>query len=216
MAKWLTRSAATRVLRGFESHSSLKPRFLNKMKKIYLIHGWGGSSRGGWFDWLREELEERGINVYAFDMPETNSPNISKWVSFLETNIKELDENVYFVGHSVGCQAIMRFLEKLPENIKIKGCVFVGGWFNLKEGASEDEEDRETARPWVETPINFEKAKNHCDNFLAIFSDNDPYVPLSDKEIFKEKLNAEIIIKNNHEHFKEVEQIEEILEFILK
>ena len=191
---------------------------VNKMKKVYLIHGWGGNSRGGWFDWLREELEERGINVYAFDMPETNSPKISKWVSFLETNIKikGIDDETYFVGHSVGCQAIMRFLEKLPENIKIKGCVFVAGWFNLKEEASEDEEDREIARPWIETSIDFEKIKNRCDNFLAIFSDNDPYVPLSDKEIFKEKLNAEIIIKNNQEHFNEVEQIGEILEFILK
>lgn len=186
------------------------------MKKVYLIHGWGGSSRGGWFDWLREELEERGVKVTAFDMPETNSPKISKWVDFLETNIKWIDENVYFVGHSVGCQAIMRFLEKLPESIKIKGCVFVAGWFNLKEEASEDDEDLKIARPWLETPIDFGKVKNHCGNFLAIFSDNDPYVPLSDKEIFKEKLNAEIIVKNNQKHFNEAEKIKEALKFILK
>jgi hypothetical protein len=186
------------------------------MKKVYLIHGWGGSSRGGWFDWLRKELEEKGINVYAFDMPETNSPKISKWVGFLNQNVKEIDEDTSFVGHSVGCQAIMRFLEKLPENIKVNGCVFVAGWFNLKEEASEDEEDREIAKPWIETPIDFEKVKNHCDNFLAIFSDNDPYVPLSDKEIFKEKLNAEIIIKSNQEHFNETPKIPGVLEFILK
>ena len=187
----------------------------NKMKKVYLIHGWGGSSSGGWFDWLRKELEERRINVYAFDMPETDSPKINKWVGFLENNVKNFDGDIYFVGHSVGCQAILRFLEKLPENIKIKGCVFVAGWFNLKEEASEDEEDREIARPWIETPIDCEKVKSHCDNFLAIFSDSDPYVPLSDKEIFKEKLNAEIIIKNNQEHFNEAEKIEEALKFIL-
>ena len=186
------------------------------MKKLYLIHGWGGSSRGGWFDWLQEELEERGVKVTAFDMPETNAPEISKWVGFLNQNVKEIDEDTYFVSHSIGGQTILRFLEKLPENIKIKGCVFVAGWFNLKEEASEDEEDREIARPWIETPIDFEKVKNHCDNFLAIFSDNDPYVPLSDKEIFKEKLNAKIIIKNNQEHFNEVSEIKEILDFILK
>lgn len=186
------------------------------MKKVYLIHGWGGSSRGGWFDWLQEELEEGRVKVTAFDMPNTDSPKIDKWVGFLNQNVKEIDEDTYFVGHSVGCQAIMRFLEKLPENIKIKGCAFVAGWFNLKEEASEDEEDREIAKPWIETPIDFEKVRNHCNNFLAIFSDNDPYVPLFDKEIFKEKLNAEIIIKNNQEHFNETPKIPKILEFILK
>ena len=186
------------------------------MKKVYLIHGWGGSSRGGWCDWLREEVEEKGAKVIAFDMPETNSPKIDKWVGFLENNAKDFDGEIYFVGHSIGCQTIMRFLEKLPEDIKVKGCVFVSGWFNLKEEASEDDEDLKIAKPWLETPIDFEKVKKHCDNFLAIFSDNDPYVPLSDKELFKEKLNAEIIVKNNKEHFKEVEQIDEVLEFILK
>jgi len=186
------------------------------MKKVYLIHGWGGNSRGGWFDWLKQELPEMNIKVDALEMPNTDHPKIEEWVSHLMNTVKEIDEETYFVGHSVGCQAIMRFLEKLPENIKIKGCVFVAGWFNLKEEASEDEEDREIARPWIETPIDFEKVKQHTNNFLAIFSDNDPYVPLSDKEIFKEKLNAEIIIKNNQEHFNEAEKIEEALKFILK
>ena len=186
------------------------------MKKVYLIHGWGGSSRGGWFDWLKQELPKMNIKVDALEMPNTDYPKIEEWVGYLMNTVKEIDEETYFVGHSVGCQAIMRFLEKLPESIKIKGCVFVAGWFNLKEEASEDDEDLKIARPWLETPIDFEKVKQHTNNFLAIFSDNDPYVPLSDKEIFKEKLNAEIIVKNNQGHFNEAEKIEEALKFILK
>ena len=189
---------------------------VNKMKKVYLIHGWGGSSRGGWFDWLKQELPKMNIKVDALEMPNTDYPKIEEWVGYLMNTVKEIDEETYFVGHSVGCQAIMRFLEKLPESIKIKGCVFVAGWFNLKEEASEDDEDLKIARPWLETPIDFEKVKQHTNNFLAIFSDNDPYVPLSDKEIFKEKLNAEIIVKNNQGHFNEAEKIEEALKFILK
>ncbi len=189
---------------------------VNKMKKVYLIHGWGGSSRGGWFDWLKQELPKMNIKVDALEMPNTDCPKIEEWVGYLMNTVKEIDEETYFVGHSVGCQAIMRFLEKLPESIKIKGCVFVAGWFNLKEEASEDDEDLKIARPWLETPIDFEKVKQHTNNFLAIFSDNDPYVPLSDKEIFKEKLNAEIIVKNNQGHFNEAEKIEEALKFILK
>ena len=32
------------------------------MKKIYLIHGWGGSdSSAGWFGWLKEKAKEKGF-----------------------------------------------------------------------------------------------------------------------------------------------------------
>lgn len=186
------------------------------MKKVYLVHGWGGNSSGGWFDWLNEELKEKNVKVEALEMPDTNYPKIELWVKHLENNVKEIDKETYFVGHSIGCQAILRFLEKIPENIKIGGCIFVAGFFNLKEESYEGEEDKEIAKPWLETPISLEKVKEHTNNFLAIFSDNDPDVPLSDSEIFKEKLNAEIIIKNNEEHFNNTMKIKEILDFILR
>jgi len=186
-------------------------------KKVYLIHGWGGSSRGGWFDWLRDQLLEKDIEVRAFDMPDTDHPNIEAWVSFIKNNILPLDEETYFVGHSVGCQAIMRFLETVDDpEIKIKGCVFVAGWFTLKEEATEDQEDKEVARPWLETEINFEKVKSHCKNFLAIFSDDDPYVPVEDEKLFKKNLGAKTIMKSGEDHFNKKYKIPEILNFILQ
>ena len=186
-----------------------------EMKQIYLIHGWGGSdSSEGWFGWLKKELKKRDIEITVFNMPNTECPKIEEWVGFLKKNIKNIDEETCFLGHSIGCQAILRYLEKLPENTKIGGCIFIAGFFNLLESAYVNEEEREIAKPWIETPIDFEKVKNHTKNFLAIFSDNDDCVPVSDSEIFKEKLNAEIIIKNNEGHFNETQEIKEIIDFI--
>lgn len=184
------------------------------MKKIYLIHGWGGSSSGGWFDTLKEEFSKKGFKVEAFDMPNTDYPKIEEWIGFMNENIKEVDKETYFLGHSIGCQAILRYLEQLPKHVKVGGCVFVAGWFDLKEETYEDDEDREIAKPWIKTPINFEKVKEHTNNFLAIFSDDDPYVPLSNKKFFEEKLGAKTIIKSNEEHFNETKEISEILEFL--
>jgi predicted alpha/beta hydrolase family esterase len=183
------------------------------MKKIYLIHGWGGSGSGGWFDWLKKELEGKA-EVVSFDMPDTNYPKIDKWVGFLEKNVKNVDEETYFIGHSIGCQAILRFLEGLSPEKKIGGCVFAAGWFNLKESTYEDDEDREIAKPWIEISIDYDEVKKHCDNFLAIFSDNDPYVPTSDAELFQERIHAKILIKHKQGHFNETQEIREILDFI--
>jgi uncharacterized protein len=183
------------------------------MKKVYLVHGWGGNSKGGWFDWLRTELTKRKIKVYAFDMPDTDNPKIENWVGYLKQNIKKVDKETYFVGHSIGVQTIMRFLENLPKHKAIGGCVFVAGWFNL---INLDEDETITAEPWLKNHIDWKKVKEHTDKFLCMFSDNDPYVPLSDIELFKERFKAEIITKNKFGHFNEVDKIPEVLDFIIK
>jgi predicted alpha/beta hydrolase family esterase len=177
----------------------------------------GGNSNENWFPWLKEELLKKNIKVDVLEMPNTDYPKIEEWVGYLMNTVKEIGEETYFIGHSIGCQAIMRYLEKLPESIKIAGCVFVAGWFDLKEEVYEDEEDRGIAKPWVETPINFEKVKKHTNSFIAINSNNDPYVSLDDTKIFKEKLNAKVIIVNNKGHICEehgVTEFPEILEFL--
>ena len=46
---------------------------------------------------------------------------------------------------------------------------------------------------------------------MAIASDNDPYVPLEQGEVLKEKLGAELIIKHNFGHFSgEVDQVDSV------
>ncbi len=183
------------------------------MKKVYLIHGWGGSSEGGWFDWLKKELPKKGFDIEAFDMPDTDNPKIEVWVKYLEKKIpaEKLDKHTYFIGHSIGCQTIMRYLEKLPKQKEIGGCVFVAGWFDL---INLDPEEMRIAHPWINTHIDFSRITRHTKNLLAIFSDNDLYVPKSEKEKFRKNLGAKIIVKKKQGHFDKVNKIPEILEFV--
>ncbi len=183
------------------------------MKKVYLIHGWGGTGSGGWFDWLKKELPKKGFEVESFDMPNTRNPKIEDWTKYLEEkiNLDNIDEKTYFVGHSIGCQTIMRFLEKLHKHKRVGGCVFVAGWFDL---INLEPAEMEAAHPWINTHIHFERILDHCNNFLSIFSTNDPYVHLDEANKFKEKLDSKILIKKNLEHFNEVLEIPEIIDFI--
>ena len=187
------------------------------MKKLITVHGWGGAPESeAWNPWLRKELESKDFEIIAPAMPNTDEPEINAWINKLKEEVGTPDENTYLIGHSIGCQAILRYLETLEPSVKIAKTILVAPWTHLDEKTIEEEgeEVREIAKPWMETPINWEKAKTICNKFLCIFSNNDPYVPLSDSEIFKEKLNAEIIIKHNEEHFNDTQEIKEIVEFI--
>jgi len=184
------------------------------MKKIYFIHGWGGSGNSeAWLGWLKKECETKGIKYISFNMPNTDKPKIEEWVEFLKEKIKteDLDEHTYFVGHSIGCQTILRFIEKLPKHERIGGCVFVAGWFDL---INLEPEEMEIAHPWINKDIHFGRILEHCNNFLALFSDNDPFVHLDEVSKFEKNLGAKTIVKHNKGHFNEEKRIPEILEFI--
>ncbi len=143
-------------------------------------------------------------------MPEPLNPRIESWVSFLKNQVNIPDKNTVLFGHSIGAQTILRYLELLNENEKIGGVVMLAGWVHLTDEACETEEDKKIAMPWLETVINWEKIKTKANKFTAIFSDDDPLVPLSDSEIFKEKLNAQIVVEHNQGHFSGSDGVTEL------
>ena len=179
-------------------------------KRVFIIHGWDGYPEEGCFPWLKNELTKKGFAVFTPAMPESLNPRIDTWVSFLKKQVGEPDENTYLVGHSIGAQTILRYLESLPRGVKIGGVVLLAGWIHLTDEAFEDEEDKEIAKPWLETPINWDSVKGHSDDFVAIFSDDDDVIPIGDVEIFKEKLDAKIIIEHRKDHFSGSSGIKEL------
>lgn len=171
-------------------------------KRIFVIHGWEGYPQEGWFPWLSDELTKEDFNVKVLPMPNSKTPSIEEWVPFLTRNVGKADSNTVLVGHSIGCQTIWRYLVTLAEGEKIAGAVLVAPWIRLNaENALQDEESEVVAKPWLETPINWEKVKKHCPKFAVILSDNDPYVYLEDGKFFKEKLGAKVIVEHNMKHF---------------
>jgi len=186
------------------------------MKKVIIIHGWGGNPNSeAWFSWIKKELSKRQILLNIPKMPNTNNPEIKTWTNKIKEVAKNINENTYFIGHSIGCQAILRYFEQ-EKSLHVKGAILIAPWMYLDKKTIEEEgeESIRIAKPWVETPINWDKIKNTTKNFVCVFSDNDNFVPLSNAKLFKEKLNAKIIIKHNEEHFNDTKQIKEILEFL--
>jgi len=168
------------------------------------VHGWGGSPNEIFYQLIKRELELSGWKVFPLKMPNPDNPQIDPWVSTLTKNVSDPDKETYFYGHSVGCQTILRFLQDLPDNTEVGGAIFSAPWFHIKSETYEMEGEEETeaiVKPWLESRPDFNKIKTHCKKFIAIFSDNDPYVPLSDKDIFEKELNAKTLVEHNKDHF---------------
>lgn len=176
-------------------------------KRIYIIHGWDGSPKREWFPWIKKELESRNYNVTIPEMPHPEEPIIKDWVDHISKVVGKPNNQTYFIGYSIGCQAIIRYLETV--NQQIGGVVFVAGFFKLTNLESDEEE--EVAKPWMETPIDFDKIKKTTDKITAIFSDNDQFVSLaSNKDVLEKKLDTKIVIEHNKGHFDEDSGIFEV------
>lgn len=190
------------------------------MKKVFIIHGWGGSPEEAIHKWLKRELQIKNFEVHAPQMPNADAPKISSWVDELKKLAPNPDEDTYFIGHSIGCQTILRYMESLPEKTKVGGVILLAPWVNLLDTAYENpEEEKIIAAPWLNTPINWVKIKSHTNKFVTIFSDDDFCVPLSDKEIFRENLGAKIIVEHNKGHFTEetgITSVLSVLNYLLK
>ncbi|MFA6973383.1 MAG: alpha/beta hydrolase [Parcubacteria group bacterium] len=164
------------------------------MKRAIIVHCWEGYPEYCWYPYVKKELEVRGFQVTVPSMPETELPKMRKWVPHLQEAAGAPDEELYLIGHSIGCAAILRYLETLGEDQKIGGVVLVAG-FTGDIGYDE-------VKNFFETSFDFAKIKSKIKNgFVAIQSDDDPYVNLKYADIFRKELGAEIIIKHNAKHF---------------
>lgn len=163
------------------------------MKRAVIVHCWGGYPNYCWYPQTKKELEAKGFQVDVPEMPDTENPKLSLWLPKLQETAPNPDEDLYLIGHSAGVITIMRYLEELDDSQKIGGVIFVAG-FTDNLGFPE-------LKNFFEEPIDFGKIKSKAKHFVAIASDNDPYVSLKFGDVFKEKLGAKVIIKHDMKHF---------------
>ncbi len=163
------------------------------MNRVFVIHGWEGRPDGHWFPWLALELRARGWEVNAPQMPRAAEPKVKEWLEFLRKYVGKPSRHTYFVGHSLGCITIARYLVALPAKAKVGGCVFVAGF----SGRITEPEIAE----FYSLLFDAEKAKARCEKFVMVFSDNDPFVPLEKSLEMAQQLGAKTILQRNKGHF---------------
>lgn len=180
-------------------------------KRIIIVHGWEGSPKNDWMPWAKNELEREGYEVIVPAMPDSSHPRIEVWIPFVAKVVGEPRVSDILIGHSIGCQTIVRYLETLKTGQKVDKVILVASWISLTPLALRTPEDRVIVKPWFNTPIDFSKVKVKANSFAALFSDNDPYVPFEENsKTYKEKLGAKVILQKGKGHFNEEAGVTEL------
>jgi len=172
------------------------------MKKVIIVHGYGGDPNKNWFPWLKQELEKKEVQVIIPQMPNAESPQLSEWLPFLDSIVGNPDENTILIGHSLGCITILRYLETLREDQKIGKVILVSGFAEPIHYTE--------LNNFFETELDFVRIKKVTGEIILINSDNDEHVPLWQGESMSKKLDAKLIIMNGAGHINEKSGFKEL------
>lgn len=161
---------------------------------MFIFHGSYGYPGENWFPWLKTEVEKLGHETIVPTFPTPEGQNLENWLKTFEPYVPQLDEQSILVGHSCGALFALKLLERI--NIKIKAVFDVAGPV-MPMGNQFDEM---TASFFTPKP-DWEKIKEHVENIFLLYSDNDPYVAISQGETAARDSGANLHKFHNAGHF---------------
>ena len=173
------------------------------MKRAVIVHAWGAVPDSRWYQFVASELRRHDFAVEVPLMPDTDNPDYETWLAKLQATIGEPDENLYLIGHSLGAPLILRYLEHLTPAQQIGGVVMVAGFTADLMGRIED-----SRLSFFKTAFAWDQIKERAKHFVAIQSDNDPYVPVTYGEFFRDKLGAREIILSGLGHISKSDDLD--------
>ncbi len=177
------------------------------VRRAFIVHGWQGHPKQGWYPWLGNLLETRGFEVTIPAMPNTKDPKPNEWIAALVELVGEPDADTYLIGHSMGANVIMKYLG-LKLRCKIGGAVLVAPWPSFS--AKDRKYGKEMGARWLHDGYEWQNILDNAEHITAIFSTNDPYVNYRDSEIFEKELRCKIIIEEGKSHMHEHKGVMEL------
>jgi predicted alpha/beta hydrolase family esterase len=192
-----------------------KPLRRSQPKRAFIIHGYQSYPEEAWLPWLKAKLMKRSYRVALPAMPNPGRPSLPRWISFIADLVGEPDGKTVMVGHSLGCQAVLRYLEKLGGAGKSVGrTVLVAGAFPIGMPLAEAKRKaggNKAMVPWFTTTVDPKKVKAAAGKCTVILSLDDPYIPaqqaLAD---FRANLNPRIVVEQGKGHFNEDDHLTEL------
>lgn len=170
-------------------------------KQVLICHAYNTLPTENWYKWLRNLCNKRGYDAKVIEFPNPSAPIEYKWVESIKQ--AHTGDPVIFVGHSLGCCAILAYLNQY--NVHILQVILVACpmfWEGIIE-------TRPPLKAYVESmqKIDFEKIKNLVGHFDIFHDTKDHLLPMKNVEYLKKILGnkAKIHISNSYDHFDVLE-----------
>ena len=171
------------------------------MNKVYIIHGWTGWPGEGWFPWLKQKLASQGVKVTIPTMTADIVPESAAWLKVFNKTIKSPTDNTVLVGHSLGCTAILNYLNQSSVHYKFKAIVLVAPF--VRDIGIEEIND------FINKDLNWDRIKKKVDKIVVVHSQDDKVVPITEGKYVANKLNAEMMEVEDYQHFSGGEGVTE-------
>jgi len=169
-------------------------------RPLFIVPRWAGRPDTDFYSWLEGQVREarQGItSVRTLDMPNPAQPTIEAWVGALSKAVGPTPEpGTLLMGHSVGCQTVIRYLATLPPGRVIDGVLLVAAWWDV-------DKPWESIVPWIETPVDLARVRAAARRFVVLMSDNDPFTAdhARNRRLWEERLGAEVVLAPGARHF---------------
>ena len=159
--------------------------------KTLIIPGNGNTPlTSNWYQYVKGELEKTGLEVIAENMPDPELARKDIWIPFINEKLSK-DEGSILIGHSSGAIAILKYLE---EN-KCKLAILVGVYH------SDLDNEIEKKSGYFDEPWKWDQIRRNARKIVIFASQDDPFIPVSEPRLIKEKLNAEYHEYKDEGHF---------------
>ncbi len=170
------------------------------MKRAVILHGTDSHPTHNWQPWIKEQLEARGYEVFAPELPGNNAPNRKTYDLFLRESGWDFTDNL-LIGHSSGATTVLNLLASdwLP---RIKAAVLVGTFLN---------EDLLYDVDWYNNQIfknlfpsegfDVNKIKQKVEHLYFIHGDEDPLCDYETAKSFSKQVGGLFISVHGAGHF---------------
>lgn len=81
------------------------------MKKVLILHGWGGSDEPHWQWWVAQELEKKGYEISFPNLPNRDLPVLDVWLDTLKKEFDRFQPDIVLC-HSLGNILWFHFVSK--------------------------------------------------------------------------------------------------------
>jgi uncharacterized protein len=169
-------------------------------RSLYIVPRWAGRPDTDFYPWLETKLRQPASGfsaVHTLDMPQPAQPTPEAWVGTLARTLGPTPPaSTVLMGHSVGCQTVLRYLATLPPGVSVEGVLLVAAWWEV-------DTPWDTLRPWLAPIENLERVRAAARQWVVLISDNDPFTSdhARNQRLWEERLGAKVVLHAGGRHF---------------